>query len=114
MVLMVAAILSMSTDLFSPYISIVEAKKRSADYVQIIGQLDKKNPVKTTELGFTFTLKDDKNNSIDVYSSKSKPQNFDHAEQIVLKGRYKPNKKHFEANEILVKCPSKYTKTRKI
>jgi cytochrome c-type biogenesis protein CcmE len=103
MVLMVAAIISMSSDLFSPYISFTEAKKRNNDYVQIIGKLDKKNPVLTTELGFSFTMRDDQSNTIKVYSNESKPQNFDHAEQIVLKGRYKPKQKHFEAKEILVK-----------
>jgi len=37
-----------------------------------------------------------------------KPLNFEHADQIVLLGKYSPERDIFEADRVLVKCPSKY------
>jgi len=39
-----------------------------------------------------------------------KPLNFEHAKQVVALGKYNKSDKIFEADKILVKCPSKYTK----
>ncbi len=41
---------------------------------------------------------------------KSKPQDFDKSEQIVVIG--KMNNEVFEADDILMKCPSKYNDTK--
>lgn len=55
---------------------------------------------------FTFNMKDDNNNITKVVYSGAKPNNFDLAPRIVIKGKYKG--KVFEATDILTKCPSKY------
>lgn len=76
----------------------------------VVGKLDKNQPqiydpkVNTDE--FLFTLIDNKGVSKQVVLHKSKPQDFEKSEQIVLIGKMKGNE--FHANDILMKCPSKY------
>lgn len=55
---------------------------------------------------FTFTMRDDNNRLMPVVYHGARPNNFDIAESIVVKGRVVSNK--FEATDILTKCPSKY------
>ena len=43
-----------------------------------------------------------------VHYPKSKAANFENAEKIVAIGKYDKNERAFIANELLVKCPSKY------
>ena len=53
-----------------------------------------------------FSLIDNKGISKQVVLHKSKPQDFEKSEQIVLIG--KMDGTEFHANDILMKCPSKY------
>jgi cytochrome c-type biogenesis protein CcmE len=55
---------------------------------------------------FHFTMKDENGTTIPVVFHGSKPNNFDIAESIVVKGRMENSQ--FHASEILTKCPSKY------
>ncbi len=55
---------------------------------------------------FEFYLIDQLGERRKVILHKSKPQDFDKSEQIVVIG--KMNGDVFEANDILMKCPSKY------
>jgi cytochrome c-type biogenesis protein CcmE len=55
---------------------------------------------------FTFSMKDEKGEVIQVEYQGARPNNFDIAESIVVKGLFED--KQFIANEILTKCPSKY------
>ena len=55
---------------------------------------------------FTFFLRDDKNETCKVIFTGAKPNNFDIATSVVVKGKYKDGA--FHASEILTKCPSKY------
>lgn len=55
---------------------------------------------------FTFTMVDEMKNQVDVVYNGAKPNNFDIAPMVVIKGSYQGNK--FHAKEILTKCPSKY------
>lgn len=55
---------------------------------------------------FTFTMKDTDSNSIKVRYKGPRPNNFELAESIVVKG--KTENGEFAADEILTKCPSKY------
>ena len=56
---------------------------------------------------FRFYMTDSKENTREVVLSKPKPQDFELSEQIVLTGSMKEDGK-FYADEILMKCPSKY------
>lgn len=55
---------------------------------------------------FTFSMKDEKGEVIQVEYQGARPNNFDIAESIVVKGLFED--KQFIAYEILTKCPSKY------
>ncbi len=55
---------------------------------------------------FTFTMADESGQHIDVVYHGARPNNFEIAESIVVKGRVEGNT--MQASEILTKCPSKY------
>jgi cytochrome c-type biogenesis protein CcmE len=94
----------------TPYISFSEAR-RAGTSVQVNGVLA--NPAKVhydaehTEL--VFALKDDKNEVMDVVYKGVKPVNFEQATNVVAIGTYKDGR--FAADQLLVKCPSKYQAT---
>lgn len=55
---------------------------------------------------FSFTMEDEKGNVRRVRYANPKPANFEDAEKVVIEGY--PDGDHFVAENILVKCPSKY------
>lgn len=89
------------------YTTFAEAKRTGAT-VQVNGVLADPGAVKydlaSSEL--RFPLKDEKNEVIDVVYEGVKPANFEQATNVVAIGTYKNGK--FEADQLLVKCPSKY------
>ncbi len=107
----IIAIYSMQ-GVITPYVSFAEAVA-SEDFVQVIGKLNKSIPINYSEEYFTFTLIDDKGDEMAVLYRKTKPLNFEHASQIVVLGSYKRDKNFFEADKLLIKCPSKYEKEKK-
>lgn len=70
---------------------------------QIIGMLY--NPSMDPNY-FVFTLIDNNNEEKQVVYYKPKPQDFEKSEQVVVIGAVK--NKTFVADQILMKCPSKY------
>ena len=56
---------------------------------------------------FAFDMQDQKGKVIRVVYRDLKPANFEDAEQVVVEGKMLQNGQ-FEAEHILVKCPSKY------
>ena len=90
----------------TPYIGFAEAEK-SNGLVQVNGVLADKNYVARAEDQFLeFKLKDDKGHVMPVVYRGVIPGNFDQATSIVAIGHWKGE--HFEAEQLLVKCPSKY------
>lgn len=55
---------------------------------------------------FSFTMRDQKGATKRVHYLAPKPANFDRAENIVVEGAMRGDT--FHAEDILVKCPSKY------
>jgi cytochrome c-type biogenesis protein CcmE len=55
---------------------------------------------------FVFFMKDDNGQETKVVFDGAKPNNFEIANAIVVKGRYQDG--YFHASDILTKCPSKY------
>ncbi|MGV7929562.1 MAG: cytochrome c maturation protein CcmE [Spirochaetota bacterium] len=98
--------------MLTPYVSFADAMK-SGEYVQIIGMRPKSAPVENSEGAFAFTLRDEEGASLRVLHRGSKPQNFEHADQVVALGTYDAGAGVFVADRILVKCPSKYTGEKK-
>jgi cytochrome c-type biogenesis protein CcmE len=57
---------------------------------------------------FTFKLQDGTGKVVQVLYAKPKPANFEKAISIVAIGHYDASKNAFLADDMLVKCPSKY------
>ncbi len=107
-----AAALFSFKGILTPYVSYDEAAKGDA-YVQVMGKLVKSVPVQNSADGFIFTIEDDNSKRLEVIHKGSKPLNFEHATSVVAIGTYNKENQMFEADKILVKCPSKYTKESK-
>ena len=90
----------------TPYVSFEEAKRTEAT-VQVIGKVVRHETLydTTTQL-FHFALRSPEGEILKVVFGGSKPANFEQATDVVAIGRYKNNR--FEADQVLVKCPSKY------
>jgi cytochrome c-type biogenesis protein CcmE len=88
----------------TPYVTVAEAKSAKGT-VQVSGLLGDQGNYDAAG-SFTFTLKDDKNNNLTVVYKHPKPANFDQATGVVAIGRYENGL--FQAESLLVKCPSKY------
>jgi len=90
----------------TPYITFTEAR-RSSGLVQVNGVLaDKRYVLKPNEQYLSFRLRDEKGEILPVEYHGVIPGNFDQATSIVAIGRYHDEK--FVADQLLVKCPSKY------
>lgn len=90
----------------TPYISFAEAR-RASGLVQVNGVLaDKEYVLKSEEQYLSFRLRDEKGEVLPVEYRGVIPGNFDQATSIVAIGRYQDGK--FAAEQLLVKCPSKY------
>lgn len=82
----------------------------SGSRVKIVGKLNKSVPTvydaQNDPNVFKFHMIDDKGTEKEVVLLKPKPQDFERSEQIVVTGEM--NGDQFVADEILMKCPSKY------
>jgi len=90
----------------TPYIGFAEARTASG-LVQVNGKLaDKDYVLKPEEQFLRFKLRDEDGEVMPVEYRGVIPGNFDQAVSVVAIGRYQGD--HFEAQQLLVKCPSKY------
>ncbi len=94
----------------STYADFNEALANPDKEYHVVGKLNKNEPLiydpKINADEFIFTLIDNKGVEKKVVLHKSKPQDFERSEQIVVIG--KMHEGEFHANDILMKCPSKY------
>lgn len=94
----------------STYANFTEAKKEEGKEFHVVGKLNKDKPLEyNPEIDanlFSFYLVDNAGVEQKVIYRGTKPQDFERSEQIVITGQYEEN--HFEAEKILMKCPSKY------
>ncbi len=94
----------------STYADFAEAMKEPESEFHIVGKLNKEketlyDPQADANL-FTFYMIDNKGLEKKVVLHKTKPQDFERSEQIVLIGKMQGD--DFHASDILMKCPSKY------
>ena len=98
-------------------ISFVETNVEYADFrtaastgrkVQVKGEWlrDKDAMFDAARGQFVFFMKDENNVEMKVVLDGAKPNNFELADAIVVKGRCRGE--DFHASEVLTKCPSKY------
>jgi cytochrome c-type biogenesis protein CcmE len=88
----------------TPYVTVAEAKNAKGT-VQVGGLLADHGTYDQAG-NFIFTLRDDKNNVLQVLYRHPKPANFDQASGVVAIGRFGAGM--LQAESLLVKCPSKY------
>jgi len=93
----------------TPYVSFEQALSANR-MVQVAGALEKgSSAYKDDEESLYFTLAEkDTDDTLRVRYQGLKPANFEDAISIVAIGRYNQGAKQFEADKLLVKCPSKY------
>jgi len=104
-----ALVITSFDDSLTPYVTFAEAKE-TTQKVQVIGQIDRANvKYNEQEMRLEFGLVDAKVESgeaMTIVYDGTMPGNFDQAEKVVCVGRFKDGQ--FHADELLLKCPSKY------
>ena len=92
------------------YSDFMEAAANPDTEYHVVGKLNKEVPVqydpKINADECSFMMKDNKGIEKRVVLHKSVPQDFEKSEQIVLIGKMEGDE--FHANDILMKCRSKY------
>jgi cytochrome c-type biogenesis protein CcmE len=92
-----------------PYTTSVNEAISSGRGVQLAGFLVPGEQGKYDANGnFTFQMQDNTGKIVQVIYPKPKPANFEQAISIVAIGRYDAAQGVFLADDMLVKCPSKY------
>ena len=92
---------------FRPYTTTIDEAIVSGRSVQLQGYLGSKGAYDANGK-FTFDLQDSTGKTVKVVYSQPKPSNFEQAISIVAIGHYDQAQNIFIADEMLVKCPSKY------
>jgi len=105
----VAAILTTVAD-SSTYASFSTAQDHPKKVYHVVGKLNKEkpqeyNPQVNANL-FSFYMIDNEGKEVKVMLNKTKPQDFERSEQIVIVGKMAGDE--FHASDVLMKCPSKY------
>jgi len=90
----------------TPYVGFKEAKSSNIS-VQIIGEvIPEESRYDLKNQKFYFSLKDPEEEKMRIVFNGVKPANFEQATSVVVIGKYQDGV--FLAEQILVKCPSKY------
>ena len=90
----------------TPYVSLADAKRTGA-VVQVKGQRVPGSEEFNMESHlFHFEMTDERGEKFKVVYDGVKPSNFEQATEVVAIGRY--DNGIFQAEQLLVKCPSKY------
>ena len=97
--------LSTSASIYTDFSTAEVANKK----VHIVGKWVQRDEVIETPYEFSFFLQDTLQRVELVHYYQGKPNNFEQAEKIVVIGGYE--EKGFVADNIVMKCPSKYEPT---
>ncbi len=95
----------------SRYADFTEAFSYPGQKFTVMGKLDHSKPIVDLPNHLEFYLTDEKKMSKKVIYNKTKPQDFERSEKIVMTGA--AGKENFIASELLLKCPSKYNDQNK-
>lgn len=106
---LIVGLLTYSVD-FSTYDTIQSAQQKKGKFVHLIAKLDKSEPIVYDPVNnpnfLSFYAVDSLGGKTKVVYHNNKPTDLEKSERIVLKGKMQDD--HFECNDILLKCPSKY------
>lgn len=91
----------------NPYVTIAEAAETNRQ-VQVIGYIYDPETISFNQQTkmLEFVLTDDEGTSVEVAYQGARPDNLEHADNVVVVGSYIEGV--FVAEKLLVKCPSKY------
>ena len=105
----IGAILSMVADA-ATYADFASAEQFPGKEFQVVGQLNKDKEIsydpEENANQFSFFMVDNNGLEKEVIFNGAKPQDFERSEQVVITGTLEGD--HFQAEKILMKCPSKY------
>ncbi len=90
----------------STYVNFIEAENRTSSHVVGVWDDSQEYGFSRETMQFSFHMKDEDGNVRRVVYPRPKPNNFEEATQLVVIGEMRNNT--FHANEMLMKCPSKY------
>jgi len=98
----------------STYVGFTRADATPGTKYTVIGYLDKEAPMDYDARAnkFEFTAIDKEGEKRTVLYSQPKPQDFERSEEITMKGYATDSA--FVAEEILMKCPSKYNEQNEV
>lgn len=99
-------------DAFRSYVTTVGEAQSTTRSVQLAGFLGSKGEY-DKDGHWTFMLQDEKGAQVKVVSNKPRPANFEQAISIVAIGHYDSAQQAFMADDLLIKCPSKYQEMQK-
>lgn len=107
-------IVSLSADV-STYVTFDTAAQHEGKEFHVVGKVNfskpqEYNPQANANL-FTFYMNDTLGVEKKVLLNKAKPQDFEKSQQVVVIGKIAAG--DFIANDILMKCPSKYNEVNK-
>jgi len=112
---LIVALIVFSAGDFSTYDTISSARAKQGKYVHLIAKLDKSQPIQYDPVNnpnyLSFYAIDSLGGKTKVVFHNSKPADLERSERIVMKGKMQTD--HFECNDILLKCPSKYKDDKK-
>lgn len=104
------AVIAISTSQYTSYEGFEKAFENKGKIYKIVGTLDTSKAMDySPEINpnlFSFYMLDNEGVSSKVVYYDAKPQDFEKSEQLVVTGKSLENE--FLAEEILMKCPSKY------
>lgn len=93
----------------STYVNFEQAESRSSSHVVGVWDSSQEYGFSRETMQFSFYMKDEDGNVRRVIYPRPKPNNFEQATQLVVIGEMRNNV--FYANDMLMKCPSKYNDT---
>ncbi|MDX5325863.1 MAG: cytochrome c maturation protein CcmE [Bacteroidota bacterium] len=110
---LIGAIMATFSDA-STYADFDLARSNEGQQFTVVGYLDKEAPMNfdAQQTLFTFTAVDKSGKKSKVIYPQPKPQDFERSEEITMKGYHTDTA--FVAEEILMKCPSKYNEQNKM
>lgn len=94
-------------DAFRSYTTSVEEARDSGRQVQLAGFLGSMGEY-DAQGRWTFMLQDENGALLKVVSNDPRPANFEQAISVVAIGHYDSTENAFLADDLLIKCPSKY------
>ncbi len=96
----------------STYVNFEQAESRSSSHVVGVWDSSQEYGFSRETMQFSFFMKDEDGNVRRVVYPRPKPNNFEQATQLVVIGEMRNNV--FHANDMLMKCPSKYNDTSEL